>query len=1047
MKRKTKWMGLLLSFCMVLSLTPTVALAANSDVDDTAETEFYRGDGTVYEPADHVTKEECWDLNTRIPDSNATYWTAGDKLTWTSEAKMTKGGKHNSSWCGSFQNECGHYGEDTYRIEQYLGFTLDGDEATLDNLDAPKQVYVVPAVDEEAMETYGDSKTRPANTMTTKDYDVVNSVTVKSYPTRIIYNQYGTNNSTSKRCGVKNGANEYISFETYTYYVEGKLEVDSLSIDAVPVQYNLQGGIMKEGETLPSAYLITEKGYECEVSSPVRLGYTFKGWRNEYSGRYVYADSEKIGTSSIYGSLWDFLKGLKPGDIDNIISAQWEEADVSLSLDPSGGTINGSSAVTNLNSISYSSQTSKDTSYLDIIPEKNGSVFLGWYLGDTKITCIDDIPQSEWNSDNSYTLTAEWNNEDQKPQKEITTVDFGNVWKYLDSTQPVAFTTELNPNSDCPKQMDIAEQRWTNCADSSDTFSTNDSGNWLPTTGEKYCFSIKLTAKDGYCFAKAQGLDLRFSGTVICDGTTIVNNGALSVFDGKVVSAETSYDLKTLVVTGYPMATALEGSQDNYVIDNVVINNAPTSCVVGEAPSAMAIKSGENASNYTFYEYWEEMVQTGNGIEPVKFWYSDPEQMSRVTGDAKLNRFEEGRLYYYSIVAKPNTNYSFASKDTLSVMLNGENISNTKSVLVSEAGNSLIIEPGTFMTPAKPVVQKEVKLIEINNATVSFHVGDKPAFTGTAASGAPYVIDYEGWFGADNKFICNSDYWNKAYVEQGRCDGLISSFKTDTTYTYQLYVKLTDKAAAEGYVFSPNTKLQVNGKIVECVQYPNKGDLSWMAGTKLTMTPAAAAHTHTYKKTITKATTSKNGSIVTKCSVCGAVKSKSIIYYPKTIKLSTTNYTYGGNVKKPGVKVVGSNGKTISARNYTVSYARGRKNVGKYTVKITFKGNYSGKKNLYFTIKPKATSISNLTASKKAFTVKWKKQSSQTTGYQLQYATNSKFSKAKTVTISRNSTTSKKISKLSARKKYYVRVRTYKTVNGVKYYSAWSKAESVTTKK
>ncbi|MGN0532918.1 MAG: InlB B-repeat-containing protein [Eubacterium sp.] len=212
-----------------------------------------------------------------------------------------------------------------------------------------------------------------------------------------------------------------------------------------------------------------------------------------------------------------------------------------------------------------------------------------------------------------------------------------------------------------------------------------------------------------------------------------------------------------------------------------------------------------------------------------------------------------------------------------------------------------------------------------------------------------------------------------------------------------------------------------------------------------------AKKSHTYKTTTAKATTSKNGSVVTKCTVCGAVKSKSTIYYPKTISLSATSYTYDGKVKKPSVKVVGSNGKAISSSNYTVSYASGRKNIGKYAVKITFKGNYSGTKTLYFYVKPKATSISSVSAGSKKFTVKWKKQATQTTGYQIQYSTSSKFSKAKTVTVGKNSTTSKTVSKLSGKKKYYVRVRTYKTVkiNGkaTKIYSSWSKAKSVTTKK
>ncbi|MDD6603814.1 MAG: fibronectin type III domain-containing protein, partial [Eubacteriales bacterium] len=100
----------------------------------------------------------------------------------------------------------------------------------------------------------------------------------------------------------------------------------------------------------------------------------------------------------------------------------------------------------------------------------------------------------------------------------------------------------------------------------------------------------------------------------------------------------------------------------------------------------------------------------------------------------------------------------------------------------------------------------------------------------------------------------------------------------------------------------------------------------------------------------------------------------------------------------------------------------------------------------YFTIKPKATSISSLKAGSKKFTVKWYKRTTQTTGYQVQYSTSSKFTSPKTVTISKTGTTSKTISKLKAKKKYYVRVRTYKTVNGTKYYSSWSKAKYVTTK-
>lgn len=102
----------------------------------------------------------------------------------------------------------------------------------------------------------------------------------------------------------------------------------------------------------------------------------------------------------------------------------------------------------------------------------------------------------------------------------------------------------------------------------------------------------------------------------------------------------------------------------------------------------------------------------------------------------------------------------------------------------------------------------------------------------------------------------------------------------------------------------------------------------------------------------------------------------------------------------------------------------------------------------YAASKPSATSIAKIEAKPCGFKVTWKKQTKNTTGYQVQYATDSKFkNNKKTVTISKKGTTSKTISKLKAKKKYYVRIRTYKAKNNKKSYSSWSKSKTVTTKK
>lgn len=163
--------------------------------------------------------------------------------------------------------------------------------------------------------------------------------------------------------------------------------------------------------------------------------------------------------------------------------------------------------------------------------------------------------------------------------------------------------------------------------------------------------------------------------------------------------------------------------------------------------------------------------------------------------------------------------------------------------------------------------------------------------------------------------------------------------------------------------------------------------------------------------------------------------------------LSTSNYTYTGKTRTPSVKV-SVNGKVLGTGDYTVKYASGRKNVGKYSVKVTLKSGDKTSKTLYFKILPKKTSIKKVTKAKKAFTVKWKKQTKQVSGYQVQYSTSKKFT-AKTTkvkTIKSYKTTSKKVKKLKKKKTYYTRVRTYKTVKGTKYYSGWSKAKSVKTK-
>ena len=167
---------------------------------------------------------------------------------------------------------------------------------------------------------------------------------------------------------------------------------------------------------------------------------------------------------------------------------------------------------------------------------------------------------------------------------------------------------------------------------------------------------------------------------------------------------------------------------------------------------------------------------------------------------------------------------------------------------------------------------------------------------------------------------------------------------------------------------------------------------------------------------------------------------------PKVVKLSKTKYVYDGKTKNPGVIVLDGDGNRVSSDHYTVSYQAGRKKVGQYHVNVKMKNKYCGSKTLSFKIVPKATKITKVIKKKKVLSISWKKQKKQVSGYQIQVSTSRKFKSKKTKNISgmkKNSTT---VSKLKSRKKYYIRIRTWKKKNRKKYYSAWSKVKIGKTK-
>ena len=279
---------------------------------------------------------------------------------------------------------------------------------------------------------------------------------------------------------------------------------------------------------------------------------------------------------------------------------------------------------------------------------------------------------------------------------------------------------------------------------------------------------------------------------------------------------------------------------------------------------------------------------------------------------------------------------------------------------------------------------------------------------------------------------------------------------------------IVDKAASIGVKGSKHKECTVCKKVLETAEIPA---LSRISISKASVTLSTSTYAYDGKaktpsvtvkvggKTLKKDTDytvsySNNTKIGTaKVTITGKGNYTGSISKTYSIKNNFKKATISGisNKSYTGKNITQSitvkyNGKTLkNGTDYTVSYSNNKK-VGKATVKITGKGKYGGVITKTFKINPAKQEIQKLTAKSKAFFVDWAQKGSAT-GYEIQYATNSKFTSAKKVTIKNNKTDKTTVSKLSGKKKYYVRVRSYTTVKGTKYYGAWSSVKNVTTKK
>ena len=546
--------------------------------------------------------------------------------------------------------------------------------------------------------------------------------------------------------------------------------------------------------------------------------------------------------------------------------------------------------------------------------------------------------------------------------------------------------------------------------------------------GHDYQACVYLTANDGFTFWHDKNYQMLFTATI----NTKAAQGNTTTSQGLV---------EQRITASFPCAAK--------EISHISINclDAPK---VGNTPD-YAVELGDS----DYYELANYGIN-GSGI----IWYDSEDNML-----SESDTFEEGKQYKVEIKIVPKEYNAVASSrfiNPVSASVNGNTVSgDNNQVLATEkvayiyytfpgtaaqadsytvyfeanGGSGIMlsrkVQGGAFTLPECTFTapnEKQFKTWAVNSAN------------GTACNaGSSYNVNsntvfYAVWEASDHvhnysKLKFNGDYhWYEC-----TCGGKVSFEEHifDNDFDASCNVCSFTRTISHTHSYTIK-KHDANNHWNECI-CGEKQDIK--------------AHNFTTYSSPCFVSDKTEGYYYKKCS-CGYQKSNKTYYCPKTYTLSKTSYTYGNGEKKPSVTIKDTKGNTLkSGTDYTVSYTA-NKNVGTATAKIKFKGNYVGDKKMTFKINPKGTKIKKVTApAKKQLKVSWNIQSDQITGYEIWIATDKSFSKnLKKIKVPKKSATYEYVNNLKKNTKYFVKIRTYKTINKSNYCSKWSDVVKQKTK-
>lgn len=347
----------------------------------------------------------------------------------------------------------------------------------------------------------------------------------------------------------------------------------------------------------------------------------------------------------------------------------------------------------------------------------------------------------------------------------------------------------------------------------------------LTFTGGAAGGSYRLTRNEALYIGAA----LTYTGTDY-EGDNIIVGDPDDIFNayrpgGSVVINETRddyyirYNIDSAITLIAPESQALE---------NLNVNDVKTDYAPGEAPRATATIPAADADKYEIaYECWEEMSgDDPRELTPVAFWYSDPAKYP--TGARRIERFEEGKFYMYSVELRLKGDNTLA--EDYNVNVNGQWASHTVKTV-----NGVFVPNAANMLCEQPIDEwRAIDVIEINGATTTFKAGDKPVFTANVPMGSNSLPQCEFWTGSDGSEVNSVDFWDQNITNH------IDAFKPGVTYRYGIYLK-----SARGFYFTSDTKLVINGQ--ECgyqvADSVSDEDSGWIytlwLNTDLTFTPEA----------------------------------------------------------------------------------------------------------------------------------------------------------------------------------------------------------------